>query len=199
VVGVRADHPLADRDGVRLADLDGETLGILSEQLFPAWSVALRQVLQDAGVSPRTVELADTDLSACRWPMQAEVDWILTTRGVSGADATTPLIPASPAQFVPYTLRWCPIRGAAAAVGRPGGAHCEGSDRLDRAAGPSLTRGPIVDLDEGGRCLEVRLRVVLSRAEERTHRCRMNCKVERSPSSLPMVSRRSNWNSPVPR
>ena len=99
MVGVRADHPLADRDGVRLADLDGETLGIHSEQLFPAWSVALRQVLQDAGVSPRTVELADTDLSACRWPMQAEVDWILTTRGVSGADATTPLIPASPAQF----------------------------------------------------------------------------------------------------
>jgi DNA-binding transcriptional LysR family regulator len=118
VVGLRADHRLAGHDAVDLSDLSVETLGTPSDALFPAWSMALGQVLQAAGVSPPTVELADTDLSACRWSAQPEVDWILTTTAISGREMTAPLRPVAPTQLVPYTLHWCPIRAATAAVGR---------------------------------------------------------------------------------
>lgn len=118
VVGVRADHPLADRDRIELVDLETETLGMHSEGLFPAWSMAIQQVLRTANVAPPTVELADADLSACRWPAQPEVDWILTSTAVSGACATSPLLPVAPTQYLPYTLQWCPIRAATAAIGR---------------------------------------------------------------------------------
>jgi DNA-binding transcriptional LysR family regulator len=115
VVGLRANHRLAARDTVALSDLACETLGMHSDALFPAWSMALRQVLDAAGVSPPTVELAGTDLSACRWPEQADVDWILTTAAIAGTDVTVPL---QPTQLLPYTLQWCPIRAKTAAVGR---------------------------------------------------------------------------------
>lgn len=118
MVGLRPDHPLAGQDAIDLAQLSSETLGMHNEALFPAWTLALRQALEAAGVTPPTVELADADLSACRWAAQAEVDWILTTRAVAGSDMPTPLLAVSPAHLVPYTLQWCPIRAANAAVGR---------------------------------------------------------------------------------
>lgn len=118
MVSLRPDHPLAGQDTIDLAELSTETLGIHSEALFPAWTLAQRQALEAAGVTPPTVELADTDLSACRWTAQAEVDWVLTTKAVAGSDMSTPLLPVSPAHLVPYTLQWCPIRAATAAVGR---------------------------------------------------------------------------------
>lgn len=118
MVGVRANHPLAECDSMSLAALAGETLGIHSEALFPAWTLAQRQALMGAGVAPPTVELADSDLSACHWESQAEVDWILTTASIAGADMTTPIRPVAPAQVVPYTLQWHPDRAATAAVGR---------------------------------------------------------------------------------
>ncbi|MCV7211719.1 LysR family transcriptional regulator [Mycolicibacterium canariasense] len=117
-VSLRPDHRLAGRHGIDLDELVGETLGLHSEALFPAWTLAQRQVLEAAGVSPPTVELTDTDLSACRWAAQAEVDWILTTKSVAGKHMSTPLIPLAPELHVPYTLQWCPIRAASAAVGR---------------------------------------------------------------------------------
>lgn len=117
-VTLRPDHRLAGRHGIELAELAGETLGLHSAALFPAWVLALRQVLEAAGVAPPTVELTDTDLSAGRWAAQHEVDWILTTKSVAGSHVSTPLIPVSPSLHVPYTLQWCPIRAASAAVGR---------------------------------------------------------------------------------
>ncbi|MCW2511521.1 MAG: hypothetical protein JWR11_563 [Mycobacterium sp.] len=117
-VGVRSEHRLARNGSVHLAELDGETLGIHNDDLFPAWSMGLRQVLEAAGVSPSTVELADTDLSAVRWAAQDDVDWIATTRSVAGPSANYSLLPTSPPQFMPYTLQWCPIRAATAAIGR---------------------------------------------------------------------------------
>lgn len=117
-VTLRPDHRLAGRHGIELSELAGETLGVHSAALFPAWALALRQVLEAAGVAPPTVELTDTDLSASRWAAQHEVDWILTTRSVAGSHMSTPLIPVSPTLHVPYTLQWCPIRAASAAVGR---------------------------------------------------------------------------------
>jgi DNA-binding transcriptional LysR family regulator len=117
-VSLRPDHRLAARHRIDLTELAGETLGLHSAALFPAWALALRQVLESAGVAPPTAELADTDLSACRWAAQHDVDWILTTKSVAGKHMSTPMIPVSPELYVPYTLQWCPIRAASAAVGR---------------------------------------------------------------------------------
>ena len=64
LVGLRPDHRLASEETVALADLANETLGISSEQLFPAWVLSQRQALETADVSPPTVELDDTDLTA---------------------------------------------------------------------------------------------------------------------------------------
>ncbi len=118
VIALREDHPLADRETLDLPDLATETLGMHSEALFPAWSLALQEVLDDAGIRPPNVEFADTDLSAYRWPAQTEIDWVLTTAAVAGSSAGVVLRPLSPARFLPYTLQWCPIRATAAAVGR---------------------------------------------------------------------------------
>ncbi|WP_162277399.1 LysR family transcriptional regulator [Mycolicibacterium rutilum] len=118
MVAVRPDHRLAGQGAVDLTDLSSETLGVHSDALFPAWTLAQRQALEAANVSPPTVELTDTDLSAGRWAAQPDVDWILTTRSVAGSHMSTPLLPTSPARIVPYTLQWCPIRAATAAVGR---------------------------------------------------------------------------------
>jgi DNA-binding transcriptional LysR family regulator len=117
-VGLRVGHRLADRETVTLRDLSAETLGLHSEALFPAWSLALRQILDSAGIRPPTVEFVNTDLSAHRWPDQAEVDWVLTTTAVAGSTPGVVLRPLSPAQYMPYTLQWCPIRATTAAVGR---------------------------------------------------------------------------------
>lgn len=118
VIALREDHPLAGRETLDLPDVATETLGIHSEALFPAWSLALQEILDAAEIRPPTVEFADTDLSAFRWPAQAEIDWVLTTAAVAGSSVGVVLRPLSPARFLPYTLQWCPIRATAAAVGR---------------------------------------------------------------------------------
>lgn len=118
VVALRPDHPLAQQDSVNLSDLEGEVLGVHSDDLFPAWSMGIRQVLDAAGVAPPTAELIDTDLSAGRWWAQADVDWIVTTHSVTRSAEAYRMLPTSPAQYMPYTLQWCPIRAATAAIGR---------------------------------------------------------------------------------
>lgn len=118
IASVRGDHPLAGRDSVSVHDLSAETLGLRSADLYPASPMAFRQVLEAVGSSPATVELVDIDFSARRWSEQAEVDWILTTAASAGLDFPSPLVPLSPPLYVPYTLQWCPIRAATAAVGR---------------------------------------------------------------------------------
>lgn len=118
LVGLRPDHRLSGSDAIDLHDLAGDTLGLHSADLFPAWHLAIRQVLDAVGVSPPTVEFADTDLSAYRWQAQPEIEWILTTEAMSENHTATALVPVAPRQVVPYTLQWCPIRATTAAVGR---------------------------------------------------------------------------------
>lgn len=118
LVGLRAGHCLADREAVALSDLGGETLGMHSEALFPAWTEAQRQALRVAGVRPRIVELADTDLSAWKWPTQSDVDWILTTASVAVTDFAAIVRPVTPQQAVPFMLHWAPGRATNPAVGR---------------------------------------------------------------------------------
>lgn len=118
LVALRPNHRLINRDTIALEDLAGESLGIHSDELFPAWALAERQALDAAGVSPCTVELADSNLSACYWTAQAEVDWILTTASVAGTEMTSPTRPVAPTQFIPYMLQWNPDRASTEAVPR---------------------------------------------------------------------------------
>ncbi|OBK65574.1 LysR family transcriptional regulator [Mycobacterium sp. 1165178.9] len=118
LVALRVNHRLINRDTIGLNELAGETLGIHSDELFPAWALAERQALEAAGVSPPTVELADSDLSACHWTAQPDVDWILTTASVAGAEMTSPMRPVAPTQLIPYMLQWDPDRASTEAVSR---------------------------------------------------------------------------------
>ncbi|UMB69572.1 LysR family transcriptional regulator [Mycobacterium paraterrae] len=118
LVSVRASHRLAGRSSIALADLAGETRGMHSSALFPAWARAHLQALEAAGVLPLTVELADTDLFARRWTEQPEVDWILTTPSMVAPDPNSVARPVTPALVLPYTLQWNPARAATPAVGR---------------------------------------------------------------------------------
>jgi DNA-binding transcriptional LysR family regulator len=93
LVALRPGHRLAGRATVTLADLAGETFGLPSKELFPAWALAQRHALDVAAVSPPTVELADTDLSAHKWPTQSEVDWILTTASIAAPDMPAAMRP----------------------------------------------------------------------------------------------------------
>lgn len=117
-IGLRADHRLAARHAVALAELADETLGVHNKALFPAWALVERQALAAAGVSPSTIELVDSDLSACHWATQADVDWILTTNSIAGTEMATPILPVTPSQVVPYVLRWNPERASIPAVSR---------------------------------------------------------------------------------
>lgn len=118
LASIRADHPLAERNSVALEDLAGQTLGIQSEALFPAWVIAQRQALETAGISPHTVELADNHVAAATWPTQPEVDWILTTGSIVQAEMTAVVRPVTFPRLVPYTLQWLPERAPSAAVSR---------------------------------------------------------------------------------
>ncbi len=118
LVSVRPDHRFAQSASVTLAQLKHETLGVPRSALFPAWALAHRQALEAGGISPPTVELADTDLSACHWQTQKDIAWILTTSSIARDEMTTPILPVTPTVVVPYTLQWNPDRAPTAAVGR---------------------------------------------------------------------------------
>lgn len=118
LVGLRPSHPLAARKTLALADLSGLTLGMHSETLFPAWTLAQRQALRSAGVAPVVEELFDTDLSASRWTSQTDVDWILTTASVAGPHMCAFTRPLEPAQLLPFTVMWAPGRIHDAAISR---------------------------------------------------------------------------------
>lgn len=117
LVGLRHQHPLANRDTLSLHDLADQALGSHSEALFPTWSLAVKGALHAAGVNPPVVELADADLSASKWQQQRDVDWILTTASAT-IPGLTALIPVTPAQLVPVVLHWPSGRVLDAAVRR---------------------------------------------------------------------------------
>ncbi|MEW5812053.1 MAG: LysR family transcriptional regulator [Actinomycetota bacterium] len=118
LVGLRAGHRLAGQPAVDLADLARETLGVLSEVLFPGWVAAQHAVLRSAKIAPPIVELTDTDLSAGKWLDQPNVDWILTTASAARPDDGLLLRPLTPARLIPIMLHWFPRRARNAAVGR---------------------------------------------------------------------------------
>ncbi|MGB3483696.1 MAG: LysR family transcriptional regulator [Mycobacterium sp.] len=118
LVSVRCDHPLAGQDAIDLNDLAGETFGIQSEALFPAWVLAQNQALESAGISPHSVELTDNHVSASTWPAQADVDWILTTGSIVEPGMAAVVRPVLSPRLVPYMLQWMPDRAPNVAVSR---------------------------------------------------------------------------------
>lgn len=118
MVSVRFGHRLAERDAVTLDDLAVETLGVPSEALFPAWTIAQRQLLETAGVSYRTVEIGDNHISASKWPSQPDIDFIFTVASLVDPDMAAAVLPLTPTLYVPFMLQWAPERVRNTAVAR---------------------------------------------------------------------------------
>jgi len=108
LVGLRPGHRLAGSDSVELAQLAEEVLGMPPDALFPAWAISQRQALEEAGVTPKVVELRDTDLSAVRWLEQIDVDWILLISSLAVEHGHTVVKLVEPLQLVPFSLLWNP-------------------------------------------------------------------------------------------
>jgi hypothetical protein len=117
-VGLRPEHRLAGQPAVALTDLAHDVLGTTPADLFPGWALSQRQALEQAGISPPTIDLADTDLTATRWAEQQDVEWILLIPSLAAAHTTTVIRPTSPARLVPFTLQWNPNRAHTMAVAR---------------------------------------------------------------------------------
>ena len=101
-----------------MTDLAHDVLGITPPELFPAWALTQQQALDQAGISPPTAVLVDTDLAATRWADQPDVDWILLIPSLAAGHAKTIVRPVAPGQLVPFTLQWNPNRAHATAVAR---------------------------------------------------------------------------------
>lgn len=118
LVGLRPDHRLAGQDTIDLKDLAYDVLGVTPAELFPAWALSQQQALDQAGISPPTTGLIDTDLAATRWADQPDVDWILLIPSLAGAHTKTVVRPVASGQLVPFTLQWNPNRAHTTAVAR---------------------------------------------------------------------------------
>jgi DNA-binding transcriptional LysR family regulator len=118
VVALRRSHRLADRGSVSWADLARERFGLPSAHLFPDWCAAQQRVLDHAGICPPVVELEATDVSATEWPRQSEVDWIMTSVGLTGANEGVRVLPASPTELLLYKLQWNPVHAQTSAAAR---------------------------------------------------------------------------------
>ena len=118
LVGVRQDHRLADRQYVALAGILERRSRETPADLFPAWELSQRQALDEAGVTPPTVALEDTDLAAARWVDQDSVGWIMLIASLTGMHTQTVFLPVDPCQLVPFTLQWKPSRASITAVAR---------------------------------------------------------------------------------
>jgi DNA-binding transcriptional LysR family regulator len=118
LVGLRPDHRLAGQDTIVLTDLAHGVLGVTPAELFPAWALSQQQALDQAGISPPTVGLVDTDLAAVRWADQPDVDWVLLIPSLAAAHTSTVVRPVASGQLVPFTLQWNPNRAHATAVAR---------------------------------------------------------------------------------
>ena len=88
LVGLRPGHRLASQNTIALLDLAHDVLGTSSADLFPAWALSQRQALEQAGITPPTIDLTDTELAATRWADQRDIDWILLIPSLAAAHTT---------------------------------------------------------------------------------------------------------------
>jgi len=114
----RASNAQPGRDTIALTDLAYDVLGMTPAELFPAWALSQQQALDQAGISPPTAGLVDTDLAATRWADQPDVDWIMLIPSLAAAHTKTVVRPVDSGQLVPFTLQWNPDRAHTTAVAR---------------------------------------------------------------------------------
>ena len=116
LVGLRPEHRLARQDAVALTDLAHDVLGTTPAELFPGWALSQRQALEQAGISPPTIDLADTDRPP---PLgrTAGREGILLIPSLAAAHTTTVIRrPSGPDGA--GTLQWNPNRAHTMAVAR---------------------------------------------------------------------------------
>jgi DNA-binding transcriptional LysR family regulator len=118
VVALRNSHPLAERGSVSWRDLAREPFGVPNASLFPDWAATQRRVLDQADICPPIVELEATDLAAADWPRQSQVDWIMSSAGMIGANEGVTVLPVSPTGLLSYKLQWNPSRAQTSAAAR---------------------------------------------------------------------------------
>ena len=118
LAGLRPDHRLAGRTAVTLADLAHDVLGTPSQALFPAWALCQQQALAAAQITPPTVILDATDLTATAWTDQPGIDWILLIASLAGPHTPGVMRPVTPQHLVPFGLQWNPERAQTTAVAR---------------------------------------------------------------------------------
>jgi DNA-binding transcriptional LysR family regulator len=106
VVAVRSDHRYARRSSIALSELSGETLGLASPDLFPAWAQIQRMGLEAAGAVQRTLVLDDPNLEALNWTHQAELDCILLIPSLVPPRAPWTTTAVDPPHFVPFSFEW---------------------------------------------------------------------------------------------
>jgi DNA-binding transcriptional LysR family regulator len=114
VAAVRADHPLARRSEVALAELAGETFALVDAAGGPGYNAAVRERCRAAGFEPRT---ADRPHGPMAWETAVRSRGCvgLTTR--SAAAATTRgvrLVRIDPPVTFPIVLLHVPVLSAAA-------------------------------------------------------------------------------------
>jgi DNA-binding transcriptional LysR family regulator len=107
VVGVRSEHRFSLRASIALSELSGETLGLASPDLFPAWAQIQREALGAAGVVTRTLVLDDPNLEAPNWTRQTELDCILLVPSLAlPGQAPWTTVAIDPTHLVPFSLEW---------------------------------------------------------------------------------------------
>lgn len=106
LIGLRADHPLADQPSVEVEQLADQTLGMHPAHLFPAWHAAEQQILSEVGLSPPVVELPEADLTARRWTDQPDIDWIMLIASFFAGQVDTVVRPTTTQHRVPFTISW---------------------------------------------------------------------------------------------
>jgi DNA-binding transcriptional LysR family regulator len=105
LIGLRRDHPLSAHATIDLQQLQDQRLGMHAVHLFPAWHAVQRSILAAAGLAPSVAEINDPDLTARRWTLQPEIEWIMLIGSLLADQEDTVARPA-PAHAVPFTLSW---------------------------------------------------------------------------------------------
>jgi DNA-binding transcriptional LysR family regulator len=118
MVGVRSDHRYARRDSIALSELSGETLGLASPDLFPAWAQIQRDAVEAAGVLSRTLVLDDPNLEVPNWTRQAELGCILLVPSLVPPEAPWTTVAVDPPHLVPFSVEWRADSSRALLVGR---------------------------------------------------------------------------------
>jgi hypothetical protein len=108
----------AGRPAVTLAALAHDVLGVPSPDLFPAWALCQQQALAAAQVTPPTIVLDATDLTATAWTDQPGIEWVLLISSLTGPHTPGVIRPVTPRHLVPFGLQWNPDHAQTPAVAR---------------------------------------------------------------------------------